>query len=808
MHQSKSRAPFIDEFLKPNAESECLTQICRVLHVDEAANKIIIIPVEPRKSAGRVYFVGPNIVELSTVMSELGGMILSILPGTAMSRADAEADDADLDKKYLRKGQAVSYPRQMRKKRWEIIKPLVEKIDERKLLLDPQIRKEKIDARAAELANGHCSLSRTRKMISEIVYQFLAGGSEKGALTPFTSTKGCRGKERVQKNKLGRQNGPTASGERGKEGFVMTDQDKDICGFAWRNYYIRGTTVAKAYRRMCREFYSQREISSDGKVASILWPKENRPTRVQFQTWGLQRSPGHDGWKKQLTKFNLGRLDRVLFGSATDDVVAIGQRGSTDSTSVDMHFVSVENRLDRIGPAHRILVVDSMYGYIAGFYLGLEAPSSMTVPLAFLHALTDKTEWLKWLGLDEIDPNDWIPIRFATVLADNTDARAEEAIEKLAQINTGLKFVGVARSDLNSPSETSHHMLHRMVDHNLHGTTRGQFHERGEERADVLGRHTVIEAIRETARAIHTHNTMELDIVPTLEMRRELIDKGIKLTRANLVRWKIEQGKVAQSLISIEKARIKLLPRIRGTFTQFGVKLHRQDRRDKREFIEPIRYISEHPVILKRVMQAKVARKRVTPESFDDEFLHDPYYPTEIYYRNPIDGELITLSMKTKDEELPFKCSLPDVVELMNRDSLRRFDVLESQDIALSKMEEGQENTKRQAEEEYQEDLSKAEKKPSKSSIRGNKKANREREKEQYQYGMPPQTPMNHENSPPDCDEGGGRDTENVETNDDETVSQQDVNQDGEGSSEVEKNPSQNSVLQDAIRQRQKEVRV
>lgn len=742
------RLPVAGEIIEPKIESACLKEIYRVLDVHDGLNRIVLIPVTPRRSKKRIYFVGPIVGDLSQVMAELDKHWLAINVNGVTSRADAEATNEDLDNKYLRRGQEVSNPRRDREAREVLINLLIKdsegkKLDPEtyKLLFDPQIRSEQISALANKMGNSKRTVARTKKMFKELLNQYWAGGSVTDALTPFSGAKGGRGKARIQKKKLGRQNAPTAAHLVGQEGFVMGEEDKDICGFAWRNYYIRGTTCAKALRRMWREFYSILVAGKDGKIHKILPPIHQRPTRPQFERWGKERSPGHDSWKKQLTKFNLGRIDRVLFGYSSDNVVAIGQRGSTDSTSPDIEFVRVENRLERIGPAHRILVVDGMYGYISGFYLGLDAPSTETVLLAFLHSLTDKTDWLKWLGLEDIDPDDWIQIRYQSVLADNTDARCQGVIEALDQIGTGLKFVGVARSDLNSPAETSHHSLHRMVDHNQDGTTHGQRHERGEERADILARMTIIEAIRESARAIHTHNTMALDIRPTLEMRKQIIDKGLTLNRLNLTRMKINQGKVAMSLIGNDEARIKLMPHVRGVFTQHGVKLLRPDTGQKREFIEPIQYISRHPMMIERFMKAKVGRAGVSAESFDDDFRQDPYNPTELYYRNPIDGELIRLWMKTKDEDLPFECSISDIINLMKSDAIHLFNARNSKEDALSNMEAGQEVTKQEARDAYDDALVAVDKPPSKSAIHRNKKANREKEKATYQYGMPIQSP-------------------------------------------------------------------
>lgn len=723
--------------IEVKSSSDILDSMVRVLHINSNENMALVIPILPKSSGKRLYFVGPKAVSLDQLNQEVNEHKLRILQRGVTPRTDVLATDDELDKKYLRSGQKMSIPREKRAQRYALIKPLVESHENRVLLFDPQVRHKKIVKRANEIHDNSCSKERTVKKLEEILNQYFAEGSTPNALTPLSATQGGRGKEKKQKSKLGAKNTPTQNGEENKSGFIMSDQDKDNCGFGWRNYYIRGTSVAKALRKMWREFYSEISVTDNGKATYKLNGLNDRPSRTQFETWGKKRSPGHESWKKQLSKFNLNRLGRVLFGTSVSDVIGVGQRGAVDSTSIDIELVSVANRLERIGSAHRILIVDSLYGYISGFYLGLEAPSASTVGLAFLHSLTDKTEWLKWLGLDDQSVDDWIPIRYGTVLADNTDLRCQDVVDKLASIDTGIKYVGVARSDLNAPAEISHHILHRMVDHNMKGTTYGQRHERGEEHASILARNTVIESIRESARAIHLHNTIELDIHPTLEMRRDLLDKGIKLTRANLIRWKINQGKCFTSLISEDEARIKLLIPINGTFTQHGVKLLRPDTGKKREFIEPIRYVSNHSLIVERVIKAKMGRAKVHAESHDDTFLHNPYQPTEIYYKHLHTGELIRLDLATKDTDLPYECSLPDVVDLMKRDSLYSFEVKNSRDFELSELEHRQEQTNLEAESAYYEVISQLEKPPSKASLKRNKKENRQHEKEQYMYGMP-----------------------------------------------------------------------
>ena len=743
MNQFITRSPIPGEVITTchsDNEDSPDAEFFRVLMVNSKLDRIVFTRATPKQSAGRLYFLNPRVEKLSWLLSEDISKQFLFLAGGLPPRPDVQATPEDLDKKYLRRGQKQSTPRKARAERYELIKPLVKLPDPEDvdLLLDPQIRAEKIHQRANELAKSPKDVKRLRRRITDTLNQYWAEGSVAGSVTPYTSRCGGRGKEKKQiDKKMGPRNLPTKSGEIGLEGHILSDEEKEQCGFAWRHYNKRGKTRRKAFRKLKREFYSDIVIEEDGHPKRIAHPDNQCPTETQFEYWGKIRSPGHESWKKQLTPRALARIDRVLFGSSNESIVKIGQRGAIDSTTTDQELVSVINRLNRISQAHRVLIVDSMYKYIPGFYMGLDSPGSLTVQLAYLHALTDKREWLKWLGLEDQELENWIPIRFVTLLADNTDVRAAAAMNALEKVKTGLKLVPVSRSDMNSDVETTHHALHRLVDHNLVGTTHGQRTERGEEKADVLARMTIVEAIRETARAIYAWNTMELDIVPTLEMQRELVCKGIKLTRANLTRWEIERGNQAASLISEAEARIALMIPTRGTFTQKGVRLLRSDKGQKREFLPHVRYVSHHKLIVEECLKAKVMRSRVMPTVFDDDFLYNPYCPSEINYRDLYSGELIPLAAKTCDSQLLEECSMPDIYDLDDANKISLFFAESGRERKISDLEAAQEEANEAAEAEYQAAIEKAGKSPSKSSIRKGKKTNRETEKALMNYGMP-----------------------------------------------------------------------
>lgn len=721
--------------LSPIQNNSILVErVSRVLRVDTHADKVTIINIEPTTKHSRKYFTGPKHLRLSQVLKEISCHGISLQTTGVKLRSDVLASDDALNAKY---GMTPCASVKIRKERFAIIKSMVRNPCDYSQFCDDQIRNELIDKYCKE----NLFSNSLKKKVQQIVFQFLAEGSTPNALTPFLALRGGRGKVRQQKTKLGRPNAPTKSGIKQHEGFKMSEIDRQRCGFAFRNFLLRGVTIEVALRVMWKNFYSDHFQDANGKAIFNLLPECSRPSISQFKRWG-QLYSGEEYWKKQLNKQQLSRIDRAIIGHANDEVFAVGQLGAIDSTTTDTQFVSITDRLKRVGLAHRILIVDSMYGYIPGFYMGINAASMSTVKLALLHASSEKADWLESLGLASIiSANDWIPMQFGNLIADNTDVRNAVSMDELTQLGIGIKFIPTHRSDMNSIVETAHHSLHRLVDHKQPGTTRGRRLERGDEKPDLSARMTIIEGIRETARAIHLHNTIPLNIPLTLEIRTEIINRGLAVNRLNLTRMAIEKGRVHASLSRFEELICKFGQIVSGTFTPKGVKLHRSDI-SQRAFIEPISFISKESKILDKFREAK-ANRRVSPDSYDEEFIFNPYDLRRIYYRDVHTGEIFQLDRLSPDVESD-EYTLPDYISAMEQDAIHKHLSDDQKQQQLTRFEDELSQTVITANYEY--NKAKDSSPPiAKSRISRDKKHNRLQEKQQLEYGF---VKSNHLNTP------------------------------------------------------------
>lgn len=726
------------------ADESLVTRPHRILHINSARGKVVLIPAEPQRSKGkhdnpRAYFTRYRDYDLSEFVDQLNAEVpwleiidLPLRPVTAMS-------DYELNLRFPPKanseGETTSDCSAVacRKQRWALIGPLVTS-PEAALLFDPERLQMEVAGRATELSESSDDVPRICRQIREALYQYWAEGSTRGALTPSYDRCGARGKTRhAGERKRGAPNAATAAGLAGNEGFIPKAEDIDTMQFGWRNFLVRGTTVDKAYRKLIREFYAERDASTGDSDGERWLSRNERPTLAQFRYWGPSTDPGQSAWQKQLSYAGYERDFRPHGGSARDGVFAVCQRANVDSTSTDVVLVSRQNRLRRIGSATRILVRDSAFGYIPGFYLGLMPACASSVGLAFLHATSDKAQWLADLGLSDIPAADWIPMAFSEAASDNTDLRCTEVWSLLNEIGTSLMHVPTYRSDLNGLAEAGHHILHRLVDHNLYGTTHGRMKARGEPKPDLSACHTVLEAIRETARAVHYHNTVLLDpSVLTLAMR----DDGVRPTRLDMTRWAIEHGYVARTLVDVEAARVHLLPVCTGTFTEDGVHLLRPDSGNKREYIAGLRWVSTDGYVIGQMEAARRGGRRRS-EDFDAELWCDPFNLRYIWARNPYTLEILRLELNTPDRDFVFEATFIDALDIQDSDKVERYFTSDEIQQTRSSLEAKQNETKREARAAYDADLSNLDHAPSNAELCANKRENREQEVRESVFGMP-----------------------------------------------------------------------
>jgi hypothetical protein len=739
-----------------------------VLYANEKLDKLVAIPITVRTCKRRHYFVGPLTLSHSKIAEQLDLAAPRLCTRPFNERAATTWTDEELDKKFTRKGQRESIPLRQLKNRWALISPLILS-KEAVLLFEPEFlrraalkraeealndpalsewltgtkRKKKVRRGRAFREDHAANVKRAAEEIRRCINQYWAGGSIRGALIGFGQNCGGPGKSKQAGTaKRGRRNAAVSEGKTELAGINVVEGSVHarVIKFCHDTFVIRGVTESAALRRMWTEFYSKEVQLPNGKVERQWIAVELRPTLAQFRYWGTKEDARAVAWRKHLPPVKFEQSFRAIMGAASDDVFAVGQRGYMDSSPPDVQFVRAIDRLKRVGGGHRILIAEGLVGYLPGLYMGFHAASEVTVSLALYNAMDpDKAGWLEDLSLEDIPPEDFIPLSFTNLWADNTDLRSVGMMRRAHAVGTNIHFIEKMRSDHNSPAEAGHHKLHRIVDHNLSGTTYGRRTERGETPATDRARHTMIEAIREVVRGMHYHNTVELDDNRPLKFQL----KNIENTRLAILRELIRMGKVARILQAITLGRRHLLPTYQGTFTEQGVRLHREGSSEKIEFIQHVAWVSSHPLITHKCEQARRAAK-LDPDAFRDTFNVDPNRPRRIWYFDVSHGEPIELTAKVlviRDPDLVYTLTLPDMEDRDKKEAGERILLQDAAQRKRGKIEEAQRQSNDAAEEEYAAAAQAAGGEPSRAARRRNKRENRDAEMESSMCGIPTTLP-------------------------------------------------------------------
>ena len=157
--------------IKPVSDRAIISELCRVLYVSEPMDRVVLIPVEPRRKAKRIYFCGYMRKSFEQVRRQLDSENPLLAVTTVKSRSDALATDKELDDKYRRRGQDTSDALACRNERWNLIKPLVGGVDG-VLLFDCQVLQEKLAAYAAKLANKQSEIKPIKLRLKRLLSQY------------------------------------------------------------------------------------------------------------------------------------------------------------------------------------------------------------------------------------------------------------------------------------------------------------------------------------------------------------------------------------------------------------------------------------------------------------------------------------------------------------------------------------------------------------------------------------------------------------------------------------------------------------
>lgn len=331
-----------------------------------------------------------------------------------------------------------------RDRNWELIREIAE---------HPKGLSKKVRSRLIRKAAEGTSLRK----IYELLRRYWRGGQTRESLAPKFDLRGGPGKARNPRSR---------KGQVGKE---ITDEDRELMTRGFEKFYARDTrpSLSKAYARICAASYSDGLELADGKPVPRLMPGKERPSLRQFKYHcrRLLRLPKTARERMGDRKFDLTKRD--LPGRYRSN--GPGSTFMIDATQGDIYLASSYKVGESVGRATIYLVVDHFSGAVAGFHIGLEAPSARMAGLALANAATDKVAWATRYGV-EISSEDW-PCQHlpAKLLADQGELRGPIAEPWINELGLEIRQTPTNRADLKGTVERCLQSLGRDVLEGLPG---------------------------------------------------------------------------------------------------------------------------------------------------------------------------------------------------------------------------------------------------------------------------------------------------------------------------------------------------
>lgn len=571
----------------------------RVIFINHRVDSIWLIQIERADGLPIQYHARPRCYSLKAIES-LSRQLLVQICSDAVPVQWLQSD-TQIQRKYERSGADGECSQlRLRRKRWEIIEPIIRAYTVSDLL-ERRMYHPVVWSRAQ-------ALGVSVKKVAALVHLYWAGGAHANSLLPCYHRSGAPGKIRDQKAKMGRGNVAVQNAKTEFRGFRISKGDREQLQFGWQTFNGPNRTVRSAYLRTMEVFYREGEREEEGRQIAILKPTHERPSLRQFRYWGAQGQAMQAAFYLQMSKGDFEKNHRPLPGTSRDGIQAVGQLAYCDATTNDVNLMSVVSRLRPVGTANRIMIVDAYSGLWAGIYCGFDAPSARTALLAAANAALDKVDFCARFDI-KISSDMWPAVGFSRYLGDNGEFRCEACIEAMTGLGSVLEFAPVGRADLKGPVETSHNVLHSRLDHKLDGTTFGRESKRGEDRPAMLGSLTYFEYMRHLIfHILHHNNRVRCEHLLTTEMRRD----GVEPTRSTIFRWCVENGYLSGPPPSTDLVRAHLLPALPAILTGSGVFLMRPDRGRKVELVHEARFVGE--VLVEKGLMLKARRNHTSIE--------------------------------------------------------------------------------------------------------------------------------------------------------------------------------------------------
>ena len=290
-----------------------------------------------------------------------------------------------------------------------------------------------------------------------------------------------KGKHRQVTKKLGRPSARARSEHRPSAvGRNVTDDDRTAVKTFYDSLEDQGISQGAMYRDYETRFRPSRfQVFGSGvfervsdEAAAFITERQFRYTlkHVKGELALLQAAAGQ-------RRIDLSH--RPAIGSAKDRVPYPGHTYIVDATLGDIYLVSAFDRRRLIGRPVIYLVVDAFSSLIVAVHVALEGPNLAQARIALCRAISDKSRWLAWLGLADLQhllPQGCVP---AFWLVDRGELHSKGSYAVQLELRTNLSIAAAYRADWKSLVERTFGILNSGEIHWMPGAVAQRIRERG-----------------------------------------------------------------------------------------------------------------------------------------------------------------------------------------------------------------------------------------------------------------------------------------------------------------------------------------
>ena len=429
---------------------------------------------------------------------------------------------------------------------YDLIRPIVDDPQ----YFDPKVRSLRIN----EVINIK---KTTKQTLYKLIRRYWQRGQTPNSLIPDYKNSGGKGKKRIAKGKkLGRPRKFMPG-----VGVVIDEQIERLFRIAINRYLLKdsGSSFPYAHRRF-KDLYENFYPEADKSEIPTNWQMLHFYKREYSLVEKIQKRSKKADYKKDI---------KPLSSTANTQAFGPGSRFEIDATIADIYLVSDSDRRNIVGRPVIYMVIDVFSRMVAGFYIGFENPSYVAAMQALSLAMTNKVDYCKSYGFD-IKENEWPIVGLPdAILADRGELLGHQIESLESSFSVRIENTPPYRGDAKGIVERSFGTIQAEFKPFAPGVVTGtkvKKHGGKDYRLDAIL--TIREFKEIIISSILVHN--QFDILEKYDRHIDM-PTDLMMTPLSIWNWGLQHRTGRLRAASEDALKVSLLPRAKGTFSDFGV---------------------------------------------------------------------------------------------------------------------------------------------------------------------------------------------------------------------------------------------